>query len=933
MNAIRRTPSKAIGPRLRIVLVLLLASFVLLAVNSAYLGGVSIMEWRTGLTYQNYAYQLMFLFHLTVGLLTVVPSLIFMLIHSRNTWRRKNRSAVYAGLGLMTAVLALLVSGIVLVRFEGFELHHPTSRSIAYWTHVLMPLVCVWLFILHRLAGPRIRWRFGGAVTILGGMFAVGLIALQMQDPRQWNQAGRAGSADFTPALARSATGKTIPSDVLMRDQYCASCHADAHDRWQYSAHRFASFNNPVYLFAVRNTRKTMIERDGNVRGARFCAGCHDLVPLLSGAFDDPNFDDVNHPTAQAGITCSACHAITHVNSVRGNGDFTIEEPIHYPFAFSDSPVLAWLSRNLIRANPDFHKRTFLKPLHKQPEFCSTCHKVNLPEDLNAYRWLRGQNHYDSFLLSGVSGHSVTSFYYPPKAQKSCNGCHLPLRKSDDVAARDFDDSGITSVHDHLFPAANTGIAKILGMPEDIVASHQEMLRKSVRIDIFALREGGRIDGNLIGPIRPSLPTLQPGKTYLLETVIRAMGVGHTFTQGTADSNEVWVEIEVEQDGKLIGHSGGLDASTGEVDPYAHFINAFVLDREGRRIDRRNAEDIFAPLYDHQIPPGAAALLHYRLRVPEGAMAPITVRARVLYRKFDTTLMRLVDADAFRRNDLPITLLSEDSVQLEIATGVPLRTLPPDRDIPEWERWNDYGIGALLAPQRRQLRQAEQAFARVEALGKSVGALNLARVYIDEGRLDEAATALQRARQHTEPPYPWSLAWFTGLLLKQEGEFELALSSFQALAKTEFQEARARGFDFSRDYRLLAELGLTWMEIAKLHQGAEPNDKHRTALMEARRWFTLALEGDPERASTHYNLALLSAQLGDTDKAAEHTALHERYRLNENALDRAISAARKRYPAARVAADPVSIYDLHRDGWELHNERFMQKTTEPQVEP
>ena len=26
--------------------------------------------------------------------------------------------------------------------------------------------------------------------------------------------------------------------------------------------------------------------------------------------------------------------------------------------------------------------------------------KVHLPEELNHYKWLRGQNHYDSFLLS-----------------------------------------------------------------------------------------------------------------------------------------------------------------------------------------------------------------------------------------------------------------------------------------------------------------------------------------------------------------------------------------------------------------------------------------------------------------------------------------------------------------------------------------------------
>ena len=55
----------------------------------------------------------------------------------------------------------------------------------------------------------------------------------------------------------------------------------------------------------------------------------------------------------------------------------------------------------------------------------------------------------------------------------------------------------------------------------------------------------------------------------------------------------------------MIGISGGLNPDDQAVDPYSHFVNAYVLDRDGNRIDRRNAEDIFTPLYNHQIPPPA----------------------------------------------------------------------------------------------------------------------------------------------------------------------------------------------------------------------------------------------------------------------------------------------------------------------------------------
>ena len=50
------------------------------------------------------------------------------------------------------------------------------------------------------------------------------------------------------------------------------------------------------------------------------------------------------------------------------------------------------------------------------------------------------------------------------------------------------------------------------------------------------------------------------------------------------------------------------------MDEWAHFINVLMLDRDGNRINRRNPQDIFTPLYDHQIPPGPGQVVHYRLK-------------------------------------------------------------------------------------------------------------------------------------------------------------------------------------------------------------------------------------------------------------------------------------------------------------------------------
>ena len=924
---VRRRYVPAVGPRLKKLLYVVLGLFAVLAVNAVYLGTITFAEWVSGETYQDYFYQYMFLVHLVLGLAIIVPVIVYGAIHIKNAHDRPNRRAVKVGYALFVTAIVLLVSGLVLTRgLPLVEVRNPAARGIAYWMHVITPLVVAWLFILHRLAGRRINWRFGGAVAAVAGVFAIAMLILQAQDPRNWNEVGPAsGEQYFFPSLARTATGNFIPAEVLMNDGYCQECHADIHEKWSHSMHRFASFNNPAYLFSVRNTREFSMERDGTVQASRFCAGCHDLVPFFSGAFDDPNFDDVNHPTSQAGITCSGCHAITHVNSPRGNADYTIEEPLHYPFATSDSEFLQWVNQLLVKAKPAFHKKTFLKPLHQSPEFCGTCHKVHLAEEFNGYKWLRGQNHYDTYHLSGVSGHGITSFYYPPKAQDNCNGCHMPTHDSDDFGAQLVEDR--LQVHDHQFPTANTGIPHLLGMPEWVNDAHRKILEGSLRVDLFGLRRGGEIDGELIAPLRPQVPALEPGQTYLVEVVLRTLTLGHPFTQGTADSNEVWVDIAARSDDRVIGRSGGMSADTGEVDPWSHFVNAYVIDRDGNRIDRRNPEDIFVPLYSHQIPPGGADVVHYALQVPADAGPTVTVDVRLQYRKFDTRYMQQFQGEQFTFNDLPIVTIASDQIVFPVAGHESDVQAQNRDDIPEWQRWNDYGIALLRKGGLGQLRQAEEAFARVEALDRADGALNLARVYLREGRLNEAVGALERAAEHDPPAYPWSVAYFTAQVNAENGYLDEALEGYESVIGTRFQEARDRGFDFSQDYRLLNEYGHVLFERANLER---PGSEARTGyLQRAAQVHQQALALDPENAEAHYGAAQAYARLGMEAEEQHHRALHAKYKVDDNARDRAVVLARQKSPAANHAADAVVIHDLQRTGaYEL--ERVAQdETTRP----
>jgi tetratricopeptide (TPR) repeat protein len=939
--AVASKAKRVVGPRLRIILVVVLALFSLLFANGIYLLLITWLQKLTGQVYEDLFYQFMFLAHLALGFVLVGPVVVFGVIHMLAARHRRNRRAVRIGYALFAIALLVLISGILLTRSFGFDLKQPALRNVVYWAHIIGPIAAIWLYWLHRLVGPRIKWHVGRRIAIVTVVVVGLLVVAQTQDPRQWNQAGPVeGAKYFEPSLARTASGNFIPARALQNDEYCMKCHQDVYNNWFHSAHHFSSFNNPAYLYSVRETRKKVQARDGSVQASRWCAGCHDPVPFFSGAFDQPDYDDVHDSTSQAGITCTVCHAITHVESNKGNADYVIEEPIQYPFTYSDNSLLQSVNELLVKAKPSFHKKTFLKPLHKTAEFCSTCHKVHLPKELTAYKdFLRGQNHYDSYLLSGVSGHGASSFYYPPKAETNCNECHMPQIASNDFGARFNAEIGGLAVHDHFFPGANTALPWWRG-DEEWVEYAKRLLIDVTRVDIFGIRSQGKIEGELTAPLGPEYPTLDAGERYLIETVIRTTKLGHHLTQGTVDSNELWLELIATSGGKVIGASGGISENS-EVDPWSHFVNVFMLDKQGNRVARRNAEDIFTPLYNHQIPPGAGQTVHYALQLPEDLDQPVEITLRLKYRKFDKGYIDFMN-EAFRTgdhpfrnqgpagetlNELPVTVMAEDRVVFDIRKkdGQIVQAERGERKLPElWQRWNDYGIGMLLAG-KSQLRQAGEAFAEVSKLGRYDGPLNLARVQFAEGDLDGATQSLTTAAVMDPPPPPWTLAWLSGEVSRQQGYLEEAAESFRSVLEDDTAERRERDFDFSLDFRVRNSLALTLLDLADVAESRQQIEAANDLLEQARDQFLKVLEVDSEDVTAHANLAAIFLRLGNQELADYHGQLQVRYKPDDNAADVAGAAARRKYPAANHAAEPLVIYDLHRAGAPL----LPQAATEP----
>jgi hypothetical protein len=120
----RKKYVRAIGPRLRILLYFIFGLVAILAANSVYLSAISLLEWLKSdpnTTYQSWFYMVMFGTHLGLGLLLVLPVVIFGLVHMKNAYDRPNRRAVQVGYLLFATSLAILITGLLLTRIDIFQ--------------------------------------------------------------------------------------------------------------------------------------------------------------------------------------------------------------------------------------------------------------------------------------------------------------------------------------------------------------------------------------------------------------------------------------------------------------------------------------------------------------------------------------------------------------------------------------------------------------------------------------------------------------------------------------------------------------------------------------------------------------------------------------------------------------------------------------------
>ena len=103
-----KTGNAVISPGFGWLLSVVFLLFALLTVNSIYLGSITALEHFSGQIYQDYFYLLMFLLHLFLGLVLILPFCVFAYLHARRAIHRDNRYAIRAGIALFVSGLLLL---------------------------------------------------------------------------------------------------------------------------------------------------------------------------------------------------------------------------------------------------------------------------------------------------------------------------------------------------------------------------------------------------------------------------------------------------------------------------------------------------------------------------------------------------------------------------------------------------------------------------------------------------------------------------------------------------------------------------------------------------------------------------------------------------------------------------------------------------------
>jgi hypothetical protein len=605
------------------------------------------------------------------------------------------------------------------------------------------------------------------------------------------------GSNPYLPSLARAQFDRFLSPDAFPKASYCARCHAEIHAQWRESAHA-NSFREPFYLKNV----DLLIQQKG-IEHTRHCEGCHNPVALFSGALTTGS--TVDRSSNADGITCTVCHSIAKIQDTGGTGSYVMGVPA--VMVREDGTAVAGpVSDADILRRPDLHRKAVMRDFYRTAEFCAVCHQAEIPEALNGYKTLRPFAVFNEWQQSAWAGQSPLPFYRKDKVS-TCQDCHMPAADAThDPAAVDG------KVPSHRWVGANTAIPAYYGYPDQLRATEQ-FLKNAVSIDIFALTKRTGLQQLSIAPMDLESYSVTASDQVAFDVVILNQGIGHSLVPEQRDVYEAWVEFQVlDAAGTSLFHSGSLEGD-GSLDKNAHSYTNRLLSVEGKLLDHHEVWDLRVRSYDNTIMPGRADLVRYQLRIPARARGPLTVVAKVNYRRFRKSYTDWVLGHAL---EFPVVVMAEQTVMLDLGEHGSHPAADPWK---EAQRWNNYGI-ALLEKQRYP--QAADAFREVVRMQPTYadGYINLAVAQLSQGEYDMALRSLQTALAADRKSD--RAAVYRGLIYRLQYDFDKAIETLKPVVAA-YPRLRLARQELGYAYFLKTEYALAREQYEAL-QSVDPND-------------------------------------------------------------------------------------------------------------
>jgi len=707
--------------------------------------------------------------------------------------------------------------------------------------------------------------RFG----IVSAVFAASLMAQQDQtdDRKVYADKIRAtynfhfGPGNIsTPGNLAVEGADFLQPDAFLPASYCGRCHQEAYSQWRQALHS-NSFRTPFYRTSVN-----ILLRTKGIEFTRHCDSCHNPVGVLAGALtqDSP----VDRSFDEDGLTCTTCHSIQQLQSTNGNGGFVMG----VPSAMVDENgkrIPGMVSDDEIKNHPDRHSRAVMKDFYRTPEFCAACHKANLPDTLNDYKFIRAFTVFDEWQSSKFSQRNPLTFYNA--AFQTCQDCHMlrsPIKLEDQGAKHG-------TLASHRWPAGNTAVPFYYGF-DDQLQKTVDFLKSGnyVNVDLFAIKKTGE---KMTAPLGSAPFRLAANDTVQMMVVIQNKNIGHSLVPEVRDLYEPWVEFVVQDAaGKEIYHSGFLKAD-GSLDERAHSFTNRPVNVDGEFVENHKVWTIQSVAYDNTIQSGRSALVRYEFHIPDAVKGPLTVTARLNYRHLrQSYLNNVLGPD---HQPYPVVELASRTRTLNIGDNPATPEEP--RDNPMWMRWNNLGIAYL---DQLQYADSLHAFEQVVKLRPDYadGHINKGLLYIEWEKYSEARPSLEKALELS--PNNARALYYLALVERREGHFDEELADLQRVV-IQFPQAR--------DPR--RELGIAYYQ--------------RHSYQEAVEQFEALQKIDPDDLAAHYNLAVLYRRMGMKEKAAAQAALFATKQVDPGAPTYSLEFLRK-HPEISTESVP---WHMHTD--------------------